>query len=472
MAGSDKYRGSLADKFAQFEHYPAPSVWNGIERQLGDDAMRGKLYTSFAGLEAAPSLKVWGEIEANLQPKKRKRRRAAIWWWYGAAASLIGLGLFFLLQSQETEGIDNIASYSPRIENISGSEHLNGQGSSTNSNDNASDNSALFADDTDANPIAPQNNATDNGGQPGDESIIPNSNGMINMVAIDEVIPEGEVHTTEDKPRKNTTIDRLAVLPAGPFPMNVLPDELNGVFTAMPDIEADFTERYWQFGGSSQLLAANQKEEVFYTNPPANAFTSNPTQGGGVSIAEADQAIAAVNSKYASYSDPVYAPPVSYGLSFNKSLSKRFSIETGLTYSELPSTSEFDGYEQRTLKTKLRYLGIPIMSKLNLLLKKKWTIYTAQGVTPEVALRGRFKETVSSNGELISQSTTFEKASTTQFAVNIGAGLEYRITPQFGAYAQPHVAWYINEETSRFSYRNTKSMWPGLQLGLRFHLAD
>ena len=82
--------------------------------------------------------------------------------------------------------------------------------------------------------------------------------------------------------------------------------------------------------------------------------------------------------------------PVRAGVSFRYDLGRRWSIETGLTYTMLSSDIDAGSEFRRCLiERKLHYIGIPLNASYDFLQKKRWSMYATAGGMLEKCVSGR-----------------------------------------------------------------------------------
>lgn len=126
--------------------------------------------------------------------------------------------------------------------------------------------------------------------------------------------------------------------------------------------------------------------------------------------------------------------PVSFGVTFGKSFSSRFTLETGLVYSLLNSDIK-NLQKDKTVKQTLHYLGIPLRFNWNFVSKHKYAIYTGAGAMIEKCIYGKAGD---------------EKLSikSVQTSLNMAVGAQYKFNQTIGLYFEPGLCYYLGTKES------------------------
>ena len=142
-----------------------------------------------------------------------------------------------------------------------------------------------------------------------------------------------------------------------------------------------------------------------------------------------------VEKEYEEHSRPIY-----FGMEVAFPLDDKWSIQTGLVYSELCST--FDKGAVHTDQT-IHYLNIPLKLGINLTAGKKWNIYASGGMMVGFGVSGK--------AEILKPSASNGRVSMTQrlndipvtASVVASPGLEFRLFRSLNAYAEPSLMFNI-----------------------------
>lgn len=157
--------------------------------------------------------------------------------------------------------------------------------------------------------------------------------------------------------------------------------------------------------------------------------------------------------------------PISFGLSVRKQLSKRFALESGITYTRLESESLNNNYA--SYKQTLNYIGIPIKANYLFLDRRFVTLYITAGGMAEKSVSGnvRIEERVS--GNKINDTSTSLNVKPLQWSISGALGAQFNVTKQFGIFAEPGVIYYFNDGSKIETIRKETPFNINLQLGLR-----
>ena len=161
--------------------------------------------------------------------------------------------------------------------------------------------------------------------------------------------------------------------------------------------------------------------------------------------------------------------PLSIQLTLSRQLGKQFSVETGLSYTLLQSTSTTGSsaaYIQE--QQRLHYLGIPLRMGWQWYSKAPLSFYTSSGVMLEKPVHS----TLNVN-HVVNDMNTYSKRDKLsvplQWSTSVGVGIQYDITPHIGFYLEPSLQYFFNDGSSIKSYRTEHRFSVTLPLGIRFH---
>lgn len=139
--------------------------------------------------------------------------------------------------------------------------------------------------------------------------------------------------------------------------------------------------------------------------------------------------------------------PFTVSLSFNKTITQRWSVGSGLNYSRLHSTFDM-GYSQALIRNEqtIHYLGIPVNASYTLFQRGRWSLFATAGATLDIPVASSWRTEHLLNGQTI-YSRPGSLTVPIQWSVNAGMGLQFNITPHIGIYAQPGVTYYFDNGT-------------------------
>ena len=159
--------------------------------------------------------------------------------------------------------------------------------------------------------------------------------------------------------------------------------------------------------------------------------------------------------------------PITLGLSLNKQLSLRWTFGTGLTYTSLNSEFESEYHRATLSKTqRVDYLGIPLRLTYCFWTKGRFNAYTTGGVTFEIPVYSSLakKYTVTAD----SSYTLRERIKVhSQWSVNLGVGVQYRLFKPFSIYLEPNMFYYFGNASGIETYRTEHPFIITVPFGLR-----
>ena len=161
--------------------------------------------------------------------------------------------------------------------------------------------------------------------------------------------------------------------------------------------------------------------------------------------------------------------PVRAGVSFRYDLGRRWSMETGLTYTMLSSDIDAGSEFRRCLiERKLHYIGIPLNASYDFLQKKRWSMYATAGGMLEKCVSGREVAEYVANGVTSSTDTHEISVRELQWSVNAAVGAEFNFTPLIGIFAEPGVSWFFDNGSQIETIYQDRPFNFNFRVGLRF----
>ena len=169
--------------------------------------------------------------------------------------------------------------------------------------------------------------------------------------------------------------------------------------------------------------------------------------------------------------------PRTFELSLSYPISKRWSVNSGLSYTRMKSTFESDDGNMLTRRTqKLYYVGLPLKLRYTLLEKSRWQLYASGGIGLDIPLCG--KETTQylyigpyqseRSDSLILPTTHARIRAPWLWSVHVGAGVQYQLLPHVNAYFEPRLQYYIPTGNPVETYRTEHPFDLSLPFGIRF----
>ena len=161
--------------------------------------------------------------------------------------------------------------------------------------------------------------------------------------------------------------------------------------------------------------------------------------------------------------------PVRAGVSFRYDFTKRWGVETGLTYSLLSSSiNSSDSHHSLHTEQKLHYIGIPLQISYDFLQTRWISLYANAGGMMEKCVSGRADTDYMSDGNVISESSSDIQIKPLQWSLNAALGAEVHFTPLVGFYVEPGVSYFFNDGSDVSTIYKERPFNFNLEFGLRF----
>ena len=159
--------------------------------------------------------------------------------------------------------------------------------------------------------------------------------------------------------------------------------------------------------------------------------------------------------------------PLTISLLVDKMLNSRLSIGTGLQYSRLYSeTQEGNTYSWIQKEQRLQYLGIPLRLSWHPVRTKHWSFYGTAQTMMELPLYSTLERSSFVEGKQI-DSEQLRLSPSVLWSLGVGIGLEYRLTPVIGIYAEPRLQYYFKNGDALDSYRTAHPVNISIPFGIR-----
>lgn len=160
--------------------------------------------------------------------------------------------------------------------------------------------------------------------------------------------------------------------------------------------------------------------------------------------------------------------PLVIGLSLNKSLSSRWSIETGLRYTFLRSDflSESELMHKETIQ-RIHYIGVPLKLNYRIFTYNGFSLYGQGGGALDIPVYGTQSIFEYSPKLETINKDLFHINAPLQWSVEGGLGIQYHFTPSFSIYAEPSFRYYFNVGSEIKTIRQDKPFEIIIPLGLR-----
>lgn len=160
--------------------------------------------------------------------------------------------------------------------------------------------------------------------------------------------------------------------------------------------------------------------------------------------------------------------PLVISLSINKSLTSRWSVETGLRYTFLRSDflSQSKVMNKETIQ-RIHYIGVPLKFNYRILTYNGFSLYGQGGGALDIPVNGSQSILEYSPQLGNSTNTTIHIHAPLQWSVEGGLGIQYHFTPSFSIYAEPSFKYYFNPGSDIKTIRQDKPFEFTIPIGLR-----
>lgn len=159
--------------------------------------------------------------------------------------------------------------------------------------------------------------------------------------------------------------------------------------------------------------------------------------------------------------------PKTFGLSINKQLSPKWTFGTGITYTRLKSEFESEYNKARLVKTqKIDYVGIPLRLTYQVWSKGRFNAYMTGGMSFEMPVHSSLEKKYIITAD---SSYTLKRdiKPRSQWSVNLGAGVQYKLFKPFSLYIEPNMFYYFRNGSSLETYRTEHPFIITVPFGLR-----
>jgi hypothetical protein len=418
-----------------------------------NDSFEAGMQGMFSGLEQTADAHVWNNIEAALQ---QKSNRIIAWWWGGAAAAVLGAVLSVSL-------FNGGPYYEPRISNYKSINDLDYNACPDSSvlewSNNPSDNTREHVDQIEPSSIHESN-------------IDPISQIAVNTITdhLPRVIDSKEGQ--KDKVMKTSftdspeSIDKMSI--AGielAWNADSLIPRDEQIIKVYDEDEIDWQDwdekDYSDWGIAANLGSSNSSEQS--TSTFGYQSEGLTTQDNSMAFGMSDQR--------SILQELTYLSPFVVGVRGNWRFAKRWSIESGLSYSLLPTVGEsFTNGDKRINRYNDHFIGVPILVNFNVIDRKRFALYTSQGALIEKGIASRNTITTYQGSEVESKQISKEPTQGWQIGASVGVGAQYKINETWSLFVEPRVTSWLLNINVQDNIRNRQAIWPTIDLGVRLNL--
>jgi len=275
-----------------------------------------------------------------------------------------------------------------------------------------------------------------------------------------DVAPEGEMPVEEiietiEKEEAIGEVDEALVTPV-----------MENAYIVQAPVSEKKRKR-WSFGVGGMGVSANSESFSDLSLPVANAAYNG--HGGLVENWHLLNIVALNdNSARPIKTDVKHNKPLSVGFSASYSLTDRWFLQLGLTYSFLKSEWKTGDVYSSKMDQRLHFVGLPVSIAYKLKEWNKFMFYTSAGVKPEVNFAGRLKDVTYFEGIKTGHSTGNLRMKEWYWSANAGVGVSYPLFRYVNAFAEVGAGYYFDNGSSIETIHSSKPFKANLGLGLRF----
>lgn len=160
--------------------------------------------------------------------------------------------------------------------------------------------------------------------------------------------------------------------------------------------------------------------------------------------------------------------PITIQLMLSYPISSKFSIESGLSYTQLRSTT-ITGSPMANIQEQQRihYLGIPFRFGYVWYSNAGLTLYSSAGAMMEAPIYSSFIVKHFNNGST-TYKNTLSNSVPYQFSTTLGMGIQYDFTPHLGLYMEPSLQYFFANGSDLKTYRTEHPLQLTLPFGIRY----
>lgn len=225
-------------------------------------------------------------------------------------------------------------------------------------------------------------------------------------------------------------------------------------------------------GGISVDLYASNLTSSVASMDGYGALAERPVmpKAHGVSpIASPVQTMAYSNRYEEAVTDVRHHMPVRIGLGVRYFFNRHWTVETGIVYSMLESeTTSGTDHSYIYADQKIQYAGVPVSVGYQWINTRRLTVYTNMGVQAEFGMAGTLESLCVVEGEPADKKRSDIDNIPMQWSLNAAAGVQYNIIGNLGIYAEPGLAYYINNGSSLRTAYSDKPLNFSMKVGLRY----
>lgn len=168
----------------------------------------------------------------------------------------------------------------------------------------------------------------------------------------------------------------------------------------------------------------------------------------------------------------IHDAPLALGITVDKRIARRLSVETGIMYTRLGFTVKTDDMSSfyRKYRNELYYLGVPVGLRCSFVERKRFDLYALQWLVLEKGISGKWYVDTYTNNVITETESTNHTIRGIQLSTITGLGGEIKLVGKFYLFGQGGVQVFYLNETQPYNIRSSRVAWPSFQAGLRIGL--
>ncbi len=160
--------------------------------------------------------------------------------------------------------------------------------------------------------------------------------------------------------------------------------------------------------------------------------------------------------------------PMTFGISFSKTLTKHWNIESGLRYTYLRTDQTVENKFSITESIqKVHYIGIPLKFNYKIFNTNRFSLYGQGGAVLDIPIQGTLLMKENITYEPIPIITKTNLNVPLQWSVEGGIGVQYQLTPSISIYAEPSFKYYFNCGGNINTIRQEKPLELTIPIGIK-----
>jgi len=168
----------------------------------------------------------------------------------------------------------------------------------------------------------------------------------------------------------------------------------------------------------------------------------------------------------------IHDAPLALGITVDRRIARRLSVETGIMYTRLGFTVKTDDMSSfyRKYRNELYYLGVPVGLRYSFVERKRFDLYALQWLVLEKGISGKWYVDTYTNNVITETESTNHTIRGIQLSTITGLGGEFKLAGKFYLFGQGGVQVFYLNDTQPYNIRSSRVAWPSFQAGLRIGL--